>query len=287
VSEKLDEQTLKIFDGVELQGRVNVADDFLLNNIRHSIRLGYPQIWPQPMKYERIAIVGGGPSLADTFEDLRELVWDGAKLVTVNGAYRYCIDRGLKPSAQVVLDARENNAKFLYPEVSGCRYYLASQCHPDIWAAVEGREQVGIFHAIGEEEGVAETLDEFYLGSWTKVPGGTTVTMRALSLMRLLGYLRFDLFGVDSCYMGDQGHAYAQPENDKDRRIQFNVHPTDRPDLGRVFTCSPWHLKQLEDFCQLIRVNGQHFRINVHGDGLLAYALQSSADITLTEQALR
>jgi hypothetical protein len=285
VSEQPDEQTLKVFDGIELKGRVNVNDDLLLDNIRQSIRLGYPQIWPQPMKYDRIALVGGGPSLADTFSELRDLVWAGAKLVTVNGAYRYCIEHGLKPSAQVVLDARENNAKFLDPEVPGCRYYLASQCHPDIWAAVAGREYAAIFHAIGEEEGVSEILNAYYLGQWTKVPGGTTVVMRALTLMRLLGYLRFDLFGVDSCFMGEAGHAYAQPENDKDRRIPFKVHPTDRPDLARVFTCSPWHLKQLEDFCQLVRVNGQHFRINVHGDGLLAYALQSSADITLSEQA--
>lgn len=277
------QDALKVFDGIELQGRINVTDETLADNVRSSIRRGHPQIWQQPMKYDRIALVGGGPSLESTFDELRDLVFAGAKLVTVNGAYKYCIDRNLKPSAQIVLDARPENAKFVDPEVPGCRYYLASQCHPNIWDAVAGREHVGVFHAIGEEEGIAEILNGYYLNQWTKVSGGTTVAMRALTLMRLLGYLRFDLFGVDSCYLDGAGHAYAQPENDKDRRIPFRVEPTGCPELGRVFTCAPWHLKQLEDFIQLVRINGQHFRINVHGEGLLAYALQSSADLTLAE----
>lgn len=281
MSEK--DPVMQVLEGVELQGRINVEDDTLRNQISKSIRLNYPQVWAQPNKYDRICLVGGGPSLDSTFDELRELVFAGAKLVTMNGAYQWCLERNLKPSAQIVLDARANNAGFLTPEVPGCRYYLASQCHTDTWAAVEGYEHVGIFHAWGGEDDIKMVLDKHYLGNWTPITGGTTVAMRSLALLRTLGYVRYDIFGVDSCHLEGKHHAYSQPQNDADRKFTFNVAPTGHPELGRQFVCSPWHAKQLEDFLQLIRVNGHHFRINVHGDGLLAFALSSSADLEIRE----
>jgi hypothetical protein len=45
--------------------------------------------------------------------------------------------------------------------------------------------------------------------------------------------------------------------------------------------CAGWHAKQLEDMLQAIRLHGEHFLMNVHGDGLLAYALKSSADVQM------
>jgi hypothetical protein len=114
------------------------------------------------------------------------------------------------------------------------------------------------------------------------VDAGTTVIMRALLLLRALGFLRFDLFGVDSCFMGGKHHAYAQPENASDRPIPFLVHPTGHPESRRLFLCAPWHAKQLECFLQAIRLHGDKFLLRVHGDGLLAFALRASADVVMT-----
>lgn len=268
-----------VLEGIELRGRINTSDADLLANIAHSIRLGHPQVGPQPLQRDRVVLVGGGPSLLDTFDELRELYFAGAKVVTVNGSYAWCLERNIRPSAQVVLDARAQNARFVSPDVPQCRYLLASQCHPDTWAAVEGREHVRIWHAVSEEGPLRDLLDTYYAGRWQPVPGGTTVIMRALMVMRTLGFLRFDLFGVDSCFLGGAHHAYAQPENDADRAVAVTVHPTGEPDKGRTFHCAPWHLKQFEDFLHTVRLNGDQFLLNVHGDGLLAYALKASADV--------
>ena len=46
------------------------------------------------------------------------------------------------------------------------------------------------------------------------VPGGSTVVLRALPLMRMLGLSQFHLFGFDSCVLPEAHHAYPQPEND-------------------------------------------------------------------------
>ena len=148
------------------------------------------------------------------------------------------------------------------------------------------RSDVWIWHAVAQDNAILKPeLDAFYLGQWMPTPGGTTVIMRALLLLRAMGFLRFDLFGVDSCFMGDQHHAYDQPENAKDKAHPFRVYPTGHPELGRTFMCAGWHAKQLEDFLQSIRLHGDKFLINVHGDGLLAYALTCSAQVEWSTDA--
>lgn len=281
----MSEPLAPVLEGVELQGTMNVEDTVVLSHLAQSIRLGYPQLWQQGPKPERVCIVGGGPSLNTTEAELVDLVHRGALLVTTNGAYHWCLERNLKPNAQIVLDARATNARFLQPEVPGCRYYLASQCHPDVWAAVAGREHVAIWHSVDATGPRADILDAYYLKQWQGISGGTTVVTRAIGLLRTLGYLRFDLFGVDSCWLEGQHHAFDQPENEADRRMPFTVHPTGEPDKARTFWCAPWHVKQFEDFLQFIRMAGQHFALSVHGDGLIAYAMQASAGLVVHEGA--
>ncbi len=273
-------EDVKVLEGIELVGRVNVDDDGLIANITSAIRRGLPQIKPHPPKPDRVCLVGGGPSLESTLPELRELIFEGAKLVTVNGAYRWCIEHNLQPRTQIVMDARAHNARFLTPYVPECRYVLASQCHPAIFDAVQDYPDVWLFHAASGTDGdLKALLDAFYRKQWFGVGGGTTVITRALSLLRTLGYLRFDFFGVDSCWLDGRNHAYEQPENARDRRMPFKIHPSGEPEKAHIFWCAPWHVKQLEDFVQMIRVNAEHFKINVHGNGLLAYALQASANM--------
>ena len=269
---------LNVLEGVTLHGQVNVEDEVLLANVRHAIRLPYPQVRPQAVNDNRVALVGGGPSLKDTEGELIELLQHGAKLVTLNGAYQWCIKRNLFPKTQVVMDARTTNARFLDPVLPGCNYLLASQCAPETWAAVDGRPNVWMFHAAAGSDGpLRDMLDAHYLGQWFGVGGGTTVGTRAISVLRTLGYVRFDLFGIDSCFLHGEHHAFDQPENARDTPIKFWVEPSGRPDLRKEFDCAPWHVKQAEDVLQTIKLNGDHFLLNVHGNGLIAYMLTASA----------
>ncbi len=282
MSATLTDERLRVIEGFEFKGSINTDDAVLLANIQHSITLGHPQVRPQAPQADRVVLVGGGPSLDDTFEELRALYFAGAKVVTVNGSYQWCLDRNIRPSAHVVLDARPENARFVSPAIPQCRYLLASQCAPETWAAVDGRPDVWIWHAVAEDNAILKpTLDAYYDKQWMPTPGGTTVVMRAMLLMRAMGFLRFDLFGVDSCFMGDQHHAYEQAENDNDKAYPFTVYPSGHPEMARVFHCAPWMAKQLECFLQSIRLHGKHFLLNVHGDGLLAFALSSSAGVEM------
>lgn len=271
---------LHVIDGVELTGAVNVDDSGIRANIEYSIRLGYPQVRLDALKQDRILLVGSGPSLESTKQELVDLYYAGAKIVTLNGGYHWCLEHNLRPSVQIVVDARPGNGRFLTPAVPQCRYLVASQCDPSTWEAIEyGRENVWIWHAADAEGTFKEILDRYYFGHWHGIAGGTTVAMRGLALLRTLGFIRFDVFGVDSCWVGGSHHAIDQPENAKDRPFVFRAFPTGHPERSRSFVVTPWHLKQLEDFLQLIRVAGDQFLLNIHGDGLLAYALQEAANL--------
>lgn len=275
-----DAEFLHVLDGIEFQGQINTPDDVLKKNIEHSIRLGYPQVRPQAPQTDRVCLVGGGPSLNDTFDELRDLYFSGAKVVTVNGSSAWCLAHNIRPSAHIILDARPENARFVMPTIPQCRYLIASQCAPETWDVVRGRENVWIWHAVAQDNEILKPiLDEFYAGQWMPMSGGTTVIMRAILLLRATGFLRFDLFGVDSCYMGREHHAYVQPENDTDKAFPFTLAAPGRPETTRTFWAAPWMAKQLECFLQTIRLNGDAFLLNVHGDGMLAHALTCSADV--------
>lgn len=257
-------------------GRMNTSADALLANIQHAVRLGHPQMRTWPTRPDRVCLVGSGPSLADTLDELRRAQWEGAHIVTLNGSYHWCIEHGIKPDTQIVMDARASNARFVSPAVPGCRYVLASQCSPETWAAVADRPDVWVWHAVvAKDDPISAFLTDYYRGHWFGVGGGTTVATRALMLLRMAGYVRFDLFGVDCCWMGDTHHAMPQPENDRDSRMTIRVGDAERPETMREFQVAPWHLKQFEDFCAVLKLNGQNLIATVHGDGLLAYMLRT------------
>lgn len=273
-------------------GGMNTTDEQVLANIKSAIRRGHPQMRTGKNRSERICLVGSGPSLNSSLDELRQLIWEGAILVTMNGAYHWCIEHNLRPQTQIVMDARPSNARFLQPEVPKCNYVLASQCAPEAWDAVEGRPHVFIFHALvksGEE--AATVLDACYVGNWIGIGGGVTVASRAIYLLRTMGYLKFDLFGIDCCWTGDTHHAMPQPENQRDTRFLVTVGERGRVESDRTFRVSPWHLKQYEDFLTLLAMNGHYFALTSHGDGMLTHALSilgadSPLSMSLSEEGV-
>ena len=257
---------------------LNVSNEEVANQVALNIRRQLPQAQPHAPNQYTVALVCGGPSLAKTERELVKAAWGGAKVVCVNGSYRWCVERNIKPSAVVMLDAREFNARFLEPNVEGCRYLLASQCHPEAFEMTADRD-VTIWHACSTGQSELDMLNEYYFGRCFPITIGTTVSIRAISLLRMLGFQSFDIFGLDSCWMDQDHHAYDQRENDKDHRIPVWLRPDGRDDMTRQFFCAPWMMKQAEDFQQLIRERGNDFRLSVRGDGLIATIMRFAAEI--------
>lgn len=254
----------------------NVKPDVMREQVSQNIRRMLPQVQPHNPNRETVALVCGGPSLVKTEKQLIEAYWAGAKVVAVNGSYQWCIDRNIKPSAMVMLDGRQFNARFVETPIPGCKYFLASQCHPDAFDLCKDRETF-IWHCCSGGDDEYAMLKKYYFDRLYPIGDGTTVAIKAIPLMTMLGFKSFDIFGLDSCWLDNAHHGYEQTENNRDGRITTWLRPEGRDDLACSFECAPWHMQQAADFQKLIHDHGDKFRLNVRGDGLIAATMRLSA----------
>lgn len=248
---------------------VNADQKEIRNNIKHNVSLGLNQVTPHETQWNKeICLVTGGPSLKDTFDIIKKRKENGVPIVTVNGTYKYCIERGINPSAFIMLDSREFNHRFADPVIDGCKYLVASQCHPKIFDKLIDKD-IWIWHCDTQEENIDILRDQYgkeYV-DFFPIMGGSTVTLRALHLLRILGFHKFEIFGFDSCIMGHH-HAYDQPENDKEQEIDLVVG-------GKQFRCTVAHYHQAKEFVQLIGATGSNYDLIVHGNGLISHIIKN------------
>lgn len=277
-------------------GVLNVEAEQVRANVRHNIAQGWEQVHPHATNDLECMILGGGPSMPAFLDEIRAKRAAGVKLLTLNGAYNWALAHGLTPSAQIIVDARAFNARFTKPVVDGCKYLIASQCDPGVLEGLP-KDRTYLFHTMTGL--ITDLLEAQYQGEWHAIPGGSTVLLRAIPLMRMLGYARFHLYGCDSCLqvgaesasqarrLDAQGapfpirhHAYAQPENDQGAILPVTVNPG-----GRIFYCHGWMASQAQEMLDLIRMLGDVIELEIHGDGLLAYLLQSGAQLAADDDA--
>jgi len=246
-------------------GVINLDDEKIKSNVKHNISLGFQQVQPYPTNDVEVMIVGGGPSLAENMDKIKELRANGVKLVAINNAYQYCLDNGVTPSAFVMVDGRDFNKRFVENVVDDCKYFIASQCDPSVFEKLP-KERTYVWHTSAEM--INNILAEQYK-TWWPIPGGSTVLLRAIPLFRMLGFKRFHLFGCDSCLEDGKHHAYEQTENDGQLVAPVNVG-------GKIFYCNPWMISQAQEFIDLIRMLGDEIELEVYG-GLLRHILETGA----------
>lgn len=259
------------WDGAKVldEGALNESEAQILENVKVNCAAGWQQIVPHEANDMEVMLVGGGPSLAEHLPMIRQMRIDGVKLVTFNGTYNWCLEHGLTPSAQVMVDARAFNARFTKPVVDGCKYLISSQCHPSVLEGLP-KDRTYLWHTCWNELDLI--LKENY-GSWFPVPGGPTGMLRSMFLLGMLGFKRFHLIGCDSCLVNDAHHAYTQAENDGAPVVPVTVG-------DRIFHCHPWMIGQAQSFMETMRFLKDEIEVEVYGDGLLAYILRYGAELS-------
>lgn len=260
---------------VVVSGKINVPIEVVEEQIRANILAGYDQVQPHLRQDRPVILLAGGPTMNDELPKIRELRAAGCALVTCNGAYQWAIDNGLDPSVQIVLDAREFNSRFVDAPHPTCRYLIASQCHPATLAKVP-RERTKLWHS-----GLSPASEELLAkecGIYFPVPGGSTVVLRAIPLLRILGLTQFHVFGFDSCVApGGAHHAYPQAENDNEPVVPVVVG-------GRAFECTPWQISQAVEFMDLVTFLGDEVELCVYGAGLIQHIVVTGASLSPLHQ---
>lgn len=254
----------------KIEWGLNVPMVHVTANIEASIRRGIKQAVPCAPQDDPVALVLGGPSLEDTFPLLEQKHGGGMKVISVNGTHNWLLERGIKPSAHIMVDARKSNARFVENWQPGTKYLIASQCHPWVFKALEGAD-VYMFHPIIKQTHGA-ILEDYYGDDCWITAGGSTVALRAFPLLSMLGFKYIEVFGFDSCYRDENHHAYEQDVNDDFPKAEITV-------AGRKFVCDGWMHSQADQFLRMTQKLGDDYHLLVHGDGLISHLINTGAEM--------
>jgi hypothetical protein len=193
-------------------GCVPAAD--LERNEDYARRLGFPK-WSQAAS-QRLAVVGGGPSIAGKAEELA--AWDG-DIWAINGAFQWCFRRGID-AVFFTIDPQP-----LVTELVGNveRAVLAMSCDPSLFDVLMNAD-----------------VEAFKLG-----PAGATTATAAPIFAAEKGYRSVTFFGCESSY-GESTHAYINHGRDLKSLMRVRCN-------GEEFLTTPDMMLQAEFLGGLIR----------------------------------
>ena len=180
---------------IAFEGVIPVSHDGLMRQVAHAKSLGYPTVQEQESHGRRLAVVGGGPSIVDHLDEIREFtdIW------AINGACGFLRDHGIE-STLLSLDPCD----FLAPRVAGAKKaLLATRCHPDVFACLQGAD-ITVFDAVNDTEN----------GMWASCASVTV----AFHLSMALGYRKTVFFGCEGSY-SEKTHAYMDEAELQDYRF--------------------------------------------------------------------
>jgi uncharacterized Rossmann fold enzyme len=212
--------------------------------------LGLPSVRKEGLRDKRVAIIGFGPSLVDTWPRLIEEKYDA--IWTVSKAHDFLIERGVIPTFHTDSDYREHKAKFNRMWQPTVRYRMATQVHPSYLEALHG-QNVELFHVVQPSGGV---YDPRYFKSPVMFDAGLQVARLAYEL----GYRVQDWYGMDASARKDQTHAGPH------EGLKHNLVPIEI--AGKLEMTSELLIRQAL-WCEKMLCKLPHMRVSILGDGAL------------------
>lgn len=155
---------------------------------------------------ESLAIVCYGPSLADTWEKVREF----PVVMSCSGAHKFLRERGIDPHYHVEVDPRAHKTALIGEPCPTTEYLIASTCHAAVFDHLEGMN-VKLWHVFDSKEDGIRTLPH---GEWA-LTGGVSVGVRTLTIAGFLGFRDLHVFGMDGCEGATGKHASEHPNQPK------------------------------------------------------------------------
>lgn len=154
------------------------------------------------LREEPIAVVCYGPSLNDTWEQVKGYKY----IISGSGSHKFLLDRGIIPTWHVEVDPRPHKVDLIGTPHAQVQYLIASTCHPKVFDLLEGH-QVLLWHVFANE---AEALRTLPRGEWA-ITGGSNVGLRQMTIARFLGFTDLHVFGMDGCEGPSGKHAAVHP----------------------------------------------------------------------------
>jgi hypothetical protein len=209
---------------------------------------GLPSVRKEGVRDARVAIVGYGPSLADTWPLLLHGGFDA--VWTVSKAHDFLIERGVVPTHHTDSDYREHKAQFNHRFQRTVKYWMATQIHPTYLDRLAGHN-IALFHVMN-----VGTFDARYF----KQPAQFDVGLQIAYLAYELGYRDQEWFGMDASARGAQTHAGSHEG--------LKPEPVDVVVAGEVRRMSTLLVRQAL-FAERMLRQLPKLKVKIRGDGAL------------------
>ena len=150
-------------------------------------------------------VIGGGPSVEDYIDKIKELKKDGAVIVSIERMYTWCWKNDIKPDYVVALDASDDVVEgfvSIHPETI---HLISTQCPPHLFDLMKD-EKVYIFNTVQNGIDSQKIWEKYGYDVVTKINSGGSVTLGAFSIAMTLGCKDIHIFGFD-CHMTNGGYA--------------------------------------------------------------------------------
>lgn len=208
----------------------NVSESELRGNERASRLLDLPEVGSIGNVSERLAVVGGGPSVVDYVDEIRSFpgeVW------AINGAFHWCLSKGIDATFYTT-DAKEVVSCMAQ---GATRAVLSYRCHPHTFAACDGRIEIYSGEHLGPSSATAAAL---------------------VAIQR--GHKRVTFYGCNSDYSDAAGAPNPSPlQHEGKMLVRAN---------GQEFLTNPGLIMQAELLSEIIREAPHVF--DERGGGLLS-----------------
>jgi hypothetical protein len=227
----------------------------LINNLKVNLQRDVPTLKYGKKKNGRFVICGGAPSLADNIENVKKIK---GRIVAMNDSAKFLRDNGVKAWGNVWWEVEWNRAATITSPVDDIKYIIASQAHPTTFDTVKDKD-VLMWHVLndaGEQPLIAK-----YDPKGVMLGGGCTAALRCINMGMVMGYKKFDLFGIDSSSNGDT-HAYY--DSGCNNWIDVLC-------AGETFRTQPFYARQARDFTEFMTLHGDTIDVRVWGEGLIPH----------------
>ena len=278
----------------EVKTRNCVDDEVIQTNVLYSLGLGLPCL-PQCSAHGQTAhVVSAGPSLVNQLEGLKDEAGRDpqSRIFCVKHSHDLLMDAGILPWACFLLDPRAHVKDFIEQPGPGVKYFVSSTCNPATFDRLLSRQaEVWLYHAlVGAGERALVTMHnqvrrqersrtkalmaELGLNLPPEAPhsmvdhlvsGGTTSASRGISVLHMMGFRKFVLWGFDSCLWEKPDLAARKDDG------QARFHELDLG--GRKWWTDAELYAQVQDFMHLAQALPD-CTLEPRGDGMIPHLLR-------------
>ena len=206
-----------------------------------------------PTGRHHIAIIGGGPSLNETYKEAAKFTTS----MSCGSTHDHVIRLGIKPTYHLECDPAIAQLKNYKEKCPSIKYLVSSRCHRGMFKNMRDKgNEIYLWHMWEATLG-----KPIYKGEPAFICGATCV-LSAIPIALTLGYKHLHFFGFDSSFVSrDQHHAYSQAENATMMKVRVG-----HPETGREFDTTATWIGQAQQFEDMR--NHWPMEVSIYGDSL-------------------